>query len=104
MFSFLGRLFGTFLTLLFIIASALLALGNPEAVSLSLWPSDLNIAVPIWLMISASFGLGLLIGGLVMLGPIMKHRMTIRSLTKELSKKEKVKLEENNKKPALPAK
>lgn len=104
MFSFLGRLLGAALTLLFICLSAALALGNPEAISLSLWPFDMAISVPIWLVISASFGIGLLIGGLAMLPSLMKLNMTIRSLSKSLAKKETSKLDKSDKKPALPAK
>ena len=104
MLTLLGRLLGIIITLLFITASALLALGNPDAISLSLWPLDISLSLPIWLVITASFGIGLLIGGLAMLPPIMRGRLTIRSLSKELSKKEKAKLDNNDKKPALPAK
>jgi len=104
MLTLLGRLLGIIITLLFITASALLALGNPDAINLSLWPLDISLSLPIWLVITASFGIGLLIGGLAMLPPIMKGRFAIRSLSKELSKKEKTKLDNNDKKPALPAK
>ena len=63
MLTLLGRLLGIIITLLFITASALLALGNPDAISLSLWPLDISLSLPIWLVITASFGIGLLIGG-----------------------------------------
>ena len=105
----IGRLLGAGITLLFIAASAIIALNNPDLVSLSLLPWDAAVSLPLWLVILAAFGIGLLMGGAAMLPSLMRYRLTIRSLRKSLSKQEKTNLSLNNdasgdEKPSLPAK
>ena len=100
----IGRLLGAGITLLFIAASATLALNNPGMVSVSLWPWDISVAIPLWLVIVITFGAGVLIGGIAMTPSLMRQRLVMRALKKEMSKKEKTNLSESNEKPSLPAK
>jgi uncharacterized integral membrane protein len=101
---FFGRILGAVLTLIFIVISALLAISNPETVILSIWPFGIKLSTPLWLVISASFCLGLLIGAAAMLPPLLKGRFAIKQMSKLVSKFDSSKLDKSDKKPALPAK
>ncbi len=105
----IGRILGTGITLLFIAISASLALNNAELVSVSFWPWNSLVEIPLWLVISIAFGAGLLLGGLAMMPSLMRQRLTIRALTKSLAKKDKANLihannASANEKKALPPK
>lgn len=82
----IGRFLGIAVTLMMIAISALLALNNPEHVTLSLWPIETNLSLPLWLVIALSFGSGLLIGATAMLPSYLKTRFALRQKGKSLDK------------------
>lgn len=86
MIRFFGRLIGAVLTVCIIAVSALLALNNPDAVAVSLWPLDISLSMPLWLVIALAFGAGLLIGAAVMIPSYLKTRLALRQKGKSLDK------------------
>jgi uncharacterized integral membrane protein len=103
-FGFFGRLISATVTVVFIVISALLAISNPEAVTLSIWPFGGAISMQLWLVISASFCLGLLIGAAAMLPPLLKGRLTINKMSKSISMFKKSQSDKADHKPTLPVK
>ena len=91
MLKFIAKLISACFTLALLIFAALLVIGNPQMISVSIWPFSFSFALPIWLLAMLCFGAGLMIGGVVMLVPIARHQLRIRKL-----KKENLKLKQDN--------
>lgn len=77
---FLSALFG------FLICSiaAIFALSNRQSVTFSLWPFDVAITAPLFMMTLGAFALGLLFGGVFVWFGSISHRLMARRLGKSV--------------------
>lgn len=85
----LSRLIWIPCLLAFLCVIALFVVSNPDTVHVSLWPFAFQVTVPIWSGFLGSFGLGLLIGAMIVwLAHLPKRarlHMTQRKLLKAQS-------------------
>lgn len=80
------KLFWLALCLCFFGYCAYLAIHNPMEASLQLWPSRAPITAPLWLIMLASFSLGLLLMALTASLFLSKARLRHYALTKKMTK------------------
>lgn len=90
---FLGRILGGVITIILVGFAVSLAISNPNDMAIRLWPFDHQLTLPIWLVVLASFGAGLILGGLAMLGSLFTVKMKQFHLKKKIKTLEKEKLE-----------
>ena len=95
--SFLGRILGGIITICLLGVAISLAISNPNEMAIKLWPFNHQLTLPVWLVVLASFAMGLIIGGLAMLGSVFAHKMNQYHLKRSLKALEKEKLELSNK-------
>ena len=93
---FLARIFGSIITLVLIGCAISLAISNPEAMVIKFWPLTHALTLPIWLVILASFSIGLILGGIMMLVSLFNASIHQRRLNKRIKILEKEKLELSN--------
>ena len=95
--SMIGRLLGGVITVIMIGVAISLAISNPDDILIKLWPLDHQLTIPTWLVVLASFGAGLILGGLAMVTSLFGMKMKQFNLNKSVKKLEKEKLELSNK-------
>ncbi len=95
--SMIGRLLGGVITVIMIGVAISLAISNPDDILIKLWPLDHQLTIPTWLVVLASFGAGLILGGLAMVTSLFGMKMKQFNLNKSIKKLEKEKLELSNK-------
>ena len=93
---FLGRILGGAITICLLGLAISLAISNPDEMMIRLWPLNHQLTLPIWLVVLASFAIGLIIGGLAMLGSVFGLKMNQFNLKRKLKTLEKEKLELSN--------
>ena len=94
---FLGRILGGVITICLLGVAISLAISNPNEMAIRLWPLNHQLTLPVWLVVLASFAMGLIIGGLAMLGSVFGLKMNQFNLKRRLKGLEKEKLELSNK-------
>ena len=94
---FLGRILGGVITICLLGVAISLAISNPDEMIIKLWPLNHQLTLPVWLVVLASFAMGLIIGGLAMLGSVFALKMNQFNLKRNLKALEKEKLELSNK-------
>ncbi len=94
---FLGRILGGIITICLLGVAISLAISNPDEMAINLWPFNHQLTLPVWLVVLASFAMGLIIGGLAMLGSVFVLKMNQFHLKRKLKALEKEKLELSNK-------
>ena len=94
---FLGRILGGVITICLLGVAISLAISNPNEMAIRLWPLNNQLTLPVWLVVLASFAMGLIIGGLAMLGSVFGLKMNQFQLKRRLKALEKEKLELSNK-------
>lgn len=97
MFRFLGRFISAGFSIIVIGIAVALAISNPDLVSIRLWPFSSMLNLPIWLLVVICFGAGLILGGLAMLVPLTRSKMTERRLKKSIAKLEQEKPQDSPK-------
>lgn len=90
---FLGRILGGVITIALLGFAISLAISNPDNMAIKLWPFNHQLTLPIWLVVLASLGAGLILGGLAMLGSMFALKMSQFQLKKRNKILEKEKLE-----------
>ena len=78
---FLSALLGALVAIL----SLIFALSNRQGVTVSLWPFDLEIAAPLYIMTLGALMAGLLIGGFYVWLTALPHRFSARRLGKDVT-------------------
>ena len=94
---FLGRILGGVITISLLGVAISLAISNPNEMAIRLWPLNHQLTLPIWLIVLASFAMGLIIGGLAMLGSVFALKMNQYNLKRSVKTLEKEKLKLSNK-------
>ena len=61
------------------VAFAIFAVANRETVEVNLWPLDLSLALPLFLLALGTFAIGLLAGALLLWLPLLRWRHRARS-------------------------
>ena len=78
-----------FITTLFAIviftAALVFAVSNRQDVSVSLWPFDLMVTMPIFIMSLGCLALGMLFGGIFVWIGTLSHRLAARRLGKDIA-------------------
>lgn len=78
------KILSALLGFILIIVALIFALSNRQNVELSLWPFDVMIAAPLYIMTLGALGFGLLLGGgFVWLGTL-QHKYKARHLAKDV--------------------
>ena len=93
---FLGRILGGVITIALLGFAISLAISNPDNMAIKLWPFNHQLTLPIWLVVLASLGAGLILGGLAMLASVLALKMSQFQLKKRNKILEKEKLELSN--------
>ena len=78
---FLSALLG----LLIFVASLIFALSNRQSVTVNLWPFDLEMTAPLYIMTLGALAVGLLIGSFYIWLTALPHRFTARRLGKDVT-------------------
>jgi len=78
---FLSALLG----LLIFVASLIFALSNQQSVTVNLWPFDLEMTAPLYVMTLGALAVGLLVGSFYIWLTALPHRFTARRLGKDLA-------------------
>ena len=65
-------------TLPLTVVLAVFAVANRASVEVSLWPFDITLGLPLFLLALGSFALGLLIGGFLLWLPLLRWRHRAR--------------------------
>lgn len=78
------KFFSALLSLLLLIVSLIFAVSNRQSVTVSLWPFDLEIAAPLFIMTLGALGLGLVLGGFFVWLNYLPHRFMARRLGKDV--------------------
>ena len=93
---FIGRAIAGIITLILISLAVSLAISNPDHIMVKLWPLSYQLTIPVWLVVLASFGMGLILGGLAMLMSLISNKLVQHRLNKRIKALEKEKLELSN--------
>ena len=80
------RFLSWFITLPIVLVVVTFALHNREAVTLNLWPFDLQLALPLSFMSLGMLFIGFVLGALLMSFSAMRLRMQKRSLQEKVEK------------------
>lgn len=88
MISLIGKLLAMAIALVLLALAISLAVSNPVPVAVALWPFDDAIRLPLWLFGLGSFALGLVLGGLAMVIPLIRSRWQTRQLNSAIRKLE----------------
>ena len=62
----------------FLVLLVLFTLSNTRPVQLALWPLDVTVDIPLAIAVLASMAVGVLIGGLMVWLPALRHRLRAR--------------------------
>ena len=81
--------FSSLLGMAFLFVSLCFALSNRQSVTVSLWPFDIAITAPLFLLTLGFLLMGLLLGGVMVWFSCMPHRLAARRLRKDVTRLEK---------------
>ena len=83
-----GRLLALAVAIALLALSADLAVSNPEPVEINLWVLGSGLKMPVWLLAIGSFTAGLVMGGIAMVGPLIRGAFERRQLRTRVRKLE----------------
>ena len=83
-----GRLLALAVAIALLALSADLAVSNPLPVVVNLWFLESGLVMPVWLLAIGSFAAGLVMGGIAMLGPLIRSAFERRQLKARIRKLE----------------
>ena len=85
----IGNVIMTSLGLFLLALAGSFAASNDSLVSISVWPLDLQLRMPVWLVGLGGFGLGLVFGGMAMSMPLIASKWQQGRLRRQISTLEK---------------
>jgi len=80
------KLFSGLISLILVVLALCFALANQQSVVVSLWPFDVAIGVPLYLLSLGTLFVGLLLGAIIAWFAMLPHRFAARRLRKDLKK------------------
>jgi len=78
------KFFSALLGFLIFVAALVFALSNRQSIAVSLWPFDVDVLMPLYLIVLGSLALGALFGGGFIWIGTLQHRFLARRLGKDV--------------------